>query len=119
MPLVILSDRPELKVAQGIQARAVNTENLTVLHVRIDKGAMLPEHAHVNEQVVNVIEGQLELTVERETFILEPGKVMVLPSNVPHSGKALTDVKVVDVFYPAREDFRGSSFGGYPSDPNR
>lgn len=119
MPLVLLSDLPDLEIAQGIHAHAVTAENVTVLHVRIDKGALLPEHAHVNEQVINVIDGQLKLTVQGETHILEPGKVMVLPSNVPHSGKALTDVKVVDVFYPVREDFRGSKFDGYPGDPNR
>lgn len=119
MPLVLLCDLPDLEIAQGIHAHAVNAENLTVLHVRIDQGALLPEHAHVNEQVINVVEGRLELTVEGKTHILEPGKVMVLASNVPHSGRALTDVKVVDVFYPVREDFRGSKFGGYPGDPNR
>lgn len=119
MPLLIMSDLPELEIAPGIRARAVNTENMTVLHVRLDQGALLPEHAHVNEQIVNVIEGRLELTVDNETVILEPGKVMVLPSNLPHSAKALTDVKVIDVFYPVREDFRGSSSGGYPGDPNR
>ena len=60
-----------------------------------------------------VIEGELELTVEGKTHSLVPGVVMVLPPNVPHSGRAVTDVKVVDVFHPAREDFRGDSFGGY------
>ena len=44
---------------------------------------------------------------------MKSGKVMVLAPNVPHSGKALTDVNVIDVFHPVREDFRGASFGGY------
>jgi len=39
----------------------------------------------------------------------------VLEPNVPHSGVAKTDVRVIDVFHPVREDFRGASFGGYPS----
>ena len=38
---------------------------------------------------------------------------MVLPSNVPHSGRAITDVKVIDVFQPVREDFIGAEFSGY------
>lgn len=26
--------------------------------------------------------------------------------HVPHSGRALTDCRVIDVFYPVREDYR-------------
>ncbi|MCP4549367.1 MAG: cupin domain-containing protein, partial [bacterium] len=66
----------------------------------------LAEHAHDNEQIVNVMEGELELTVEGQKHLLVPGKVLVLPPNVPHSGRAVTDVYVVDTFHPVREDFR-------------
>ena len=45
-------------------ANAINTDTVTVLHVRIEEGALLPEHSHYNEQVVNVIEGELELNVK-------------------------------------------------------
>ena len=113
MGLVKLEDLPELTIAEGIRMRAVTAETMTVAHVKIAAGAVLPLHAHVNEQVVNVIEGELELVVEGKAQSLVPGKVMVLPPNVPHSGRAVTDCRVVDVFHPVREDFRGASFGGY------
>ncbi len=113
MGLVKLDELPELQIADGILARAVTAQTVTVLHVRIAAGAILPEHAHHNEQVVNVVDGELELTVDGTTHCLVPGKVMVLPPNVPHSGRAVTDCTVVDVFHPVREDFRGTSFGGY------
>lgn len=113
MGLVNLDNLPALEIAPGISARVVTADTFTVAHVSIKKGSLLPEHAHYHEQVINVTEGELELTVEGTTHILKPGKVMVLPPNVPHSGKALTDVKVVDVFHPIREDFRGANFGGY------
>ncbi len=115
MPLIELDQQPDLEIAPGIHARVVTAENVTVAHVHLTKGTLLPEHEHPHEQVVNVIEGELELTVEDEATILRPGRVMVLPSNVPHSGRALTEVRVVDVFHPVREDFRGGSFGGYPA----
>ena len=59
MGFVELSDLPELKIANGIRAYAVTADTVTVLHVRIEEGALLPEHSHYNEQVVNVIEGVL------------------------------------------------------------
>ena len=118
MGLVKLDELPELQIAEGILMRAVTAQSMTVAHVKLSAGAMLPEHAHVNEQVVNVIEGELELTVEGRPFSLVPGKVMVLPPNVVHSGRAVTDCRVVDAFHPVREDFAGTSFGGYPGKNN-
>jgi len=114
MGLVKLNELPELEIARGILMRAVMAENVTVAHVKLAEGALLPEHAHPNEQVVNVIEGELELNVEGKLYSLVPGKVMVLPPNVRHFGRAVTECRVIDVFHPVREDFRGKSFGGYP-----
>ncbi len=69
---------------------------------------------HYNEQVVNVIEGEPELTVDGKTFKLIPGNVMVLETNVVHSGVAVKACKVIDIFHPVHKDFVNSSFGGYP-----
>jgi len=114
MPLVKLDELPELEISKGILMRAVTTQTVTVGHVRIVAGSPLPEHAHYHEQVVNVIEGELELSANGQTYRLVPGKVLVIPPNVVHSGRAITDCRVIDVFHPVREDFRGTSFGGYP-----
>jgi len=114
MGFVKLSDLPELKLADGIRGRAVTAGSVTVFHAELDAGALLPAHNHHHEQVVNVIEGELELVVEGTTHRLVPGTAMVLASNVVHSGRAVTKCRVVDVFQPVREDFAGPSFGGYP-----
>lgn len=114
MGLVKLDELPELEIAEGILMRAVTAQSMTVAHVKLSAGALLPEHAHVNEQIVNVIDGELELTVEGQPYRLVPGKVMVLAPHVVHSGRAVTDCRVVDAFHPVREDFAGTSFGGYP-----
>ena len=106
MALFELERLPDLKLADGITARVVTAGTMTVTHVFLAAGAILPEHAHVNEQVVNVTDGELELTVEGTPYRLVPGKVMVLPPNVPHAGRAVTDCRVIDVFHPVREDFR-------------
>jgi len=113
MGLVKLDELPELQIAEGILGRAVTAGTVTVLHVKLAAGAILPEHSHHHEQVVNVMEGELELTVDGTPYSLAPGKVMVLPPNIVHSGRVISDCRVVDVFHPVREDFAGTSFGGY------
>ncbi len=63
MGFIQLKDLPELEITKGIKAHAITTDTISVLHVTLDNGAILPEHSHYNEQVVNVIEGELELVV--------------------------------------------------------
>jgi len=71
----------------------------------IDAGASLPEHAHPHEQVVHLLEGELSLTVAGINKVMKTGSVAVIPSNARHFGKAVTVCRVLDVFYPLREDY--------------
>ena len=66
----------------------------------------MPEHQHPHEQVATSLEGSFELTVGSQTHVLEPGRVVIIPSNTPHGGRALTDCRLLDTFYPVREDYR-------------
>jgi len=47
-----------------------------------------------------------ELTINDGTRKLGPGTVAIIPSNARHSGKAVTDCRIIDAFYPIREDYR-------------
>ena len=53
-----------------------------------------------------VTKGEFELTINCETRILRPGNIAVIPSDVLHSAKAITDCEITDVFYPIREDYK-------------
>ena len=103
--LIHLDNLTEKEVVPGYKGKFVHSKNITAAYWNITAGSPLPEHSHVHEQIVNVLEGTLELTVKDETYKLTPGSVVVIPSNVPHSGKAVTHCKVIDIFYPVREDY--------------
>ena len=53
-----------------------------------------------------MVEGEFEMTIDGETRVLGPGAVAVIPPNAVHSGKAIKKCRVIDVFYPIREDYR-------------
>jgi quercetin dioxygenase-like cupin family protein len=46
-----------------------------------------------------------KVTVDGSVEIAKPGLVAIVPANVRHSVKALTDGKVIIVDYPARRGF--------------
>jgi len=106
MTLTHLSEIAAREIVKGFHGKFVHTDHITVTFWEIDAGALLPEHAHPHEQITIVISGQLELTVGGERRVLENGLVEVIPGNTPHSGRGLTACTVIDVFYPARDDYR-------------
>ena len=101
-----LKDIAEREIVPGYRARFIHSDHMTLAFWDVDPGATLPEHSHPHEQIANVLEGQFELTVAGESKILEPGMVAVIPSDVPHSGKAITACRLLDAFQPSRDDYR-------------
>ena len=106
MPSVNLNDVPQREVFAGFSGRFVHSQFMTFAHWEIKAGAALPSHSHPHEQVVNMIEGEFELTSNGVTQRLGPRSVAVIPPNAMHSGRAITDCRILDVFHPVREDYR-------------
>ena len=102
---VNLSTIKEREVWPGFHGKLIHADTMTFAYWRIDQGASIHEHHHEHEQVVNMIEGEFELVVDGKSSICRPGDVVVIPSNVPHSGVALTPCRILDVFQPVRADY--------------
>jgi quercetin dioxygenase-like cupin family protein len=97
---------PSKEVAPGVKGKFAHSKEMTIAWWEIEKDALLKMHSHDHEQVVNVIEGTLQVIVGDRTWILTPGSVLVIPSGVPHEAKGVTSCRVIDVFYPVREDYK-------------
>ncbi len=93
----------------GYMARFIHTEHMTFSYLDVKAGYPSPDHSHPHEQVAMVLEGEFELTIEGAPIRFGPGSSVVIPSNVRHSGRAVTDCKLLDVFTPVREDYRALS----------
>lgn len=90
----------------GTSVRFLHTERMTFAYWSFEAGATLPEHGHDHEQVTNVLEGQFELTIDGEARRIGPNEPAIIPPGAAHSGKAVTDCYILDVFCPVREDYR-------------
>jgi quercetin dioxygenase-like cupin family protein len=106
MPFLNLHELEEKELIPGFKGNFVHSENMTIAYWGIEADAVLPEHSHPHEQVANIIEGELELTVSGQMKVLRPGSVAIIPSDAVHSGRAITRCRVIDVFHPVREDYR-------------
>lgn len=106
MQKININEVSSKEVVPGFHGVFVHTDNITTAYWDIVGGSVLPEHKHVNEQIMNLIEGEFEMELEGEVLKLYSGAVVVIPSNASHSGKAITNCKIIDVFNPVREDYK-------------
>jgi mannose-6-phosphate isomerase-like protein (cupin superfamily) len=76
---------------------------MTFGHWDIAEGAAdLHEHEHPQEEVWNVVEGEVLLVVDQQERRLRPGDAAVVPPNTPHSAKTLGACRAVVVDHPVR-----------------
>jgi quercetin dioxygenase-like cupin family protein len=112
MSFIHLDDLPEQEPVDGYHVRFVHSDQMTLAYWTVEAGAAIPTHQHPHEQVATVLEGTFELTVDGETRRMGPDDVAVIPSNVPHGGRAVTACRMIDAFQPVREDYRDADRTG-------
>ncbi len=103
------STLPVTTVIPGFHGRFAHSSRMTFALWEIDEGALLPVHSHPHEQVAHVLEGRFEVTIEGVPQVLAAGMVGVILPDQVHSGRALTACRILDVFAPVREDYRGGA----------
>ena len=101
-----IDDLEERVIIPGTRVRFVHSESMTIAHWHFDPNIDLPEHSHPHEQICNVVEGEFELTIDGVPELMTAGHYRVIPPNAVHSGHSFTACKIIDVFSPAREDYR-------------
>ncbi|MBA2296635.1 MAG: cupin domain-containing protein, partial [Actinobacteria bacterium] len=69
------------QVWDGITARAVHGERLTLALVELEPGAIAEEHSHDHEQLGMVLRGSIRFRVGDEKRELGPGETWEIPSD--------------------------------------
>lgn len=106
MAVVDMSEIPLTpNVAPGWDGRFLHTKHLTVARWQVTAGTKLPAHSHPNEQVTIVLSGEFEFSIAGEAVRAGAGQLAVVAADVLHSGVAITDCTLLDIFYPARRDY--------------
>lgn len=90
----------------GIEFKTLAHGTKTLLtEFRLEKGRVLPRHAHPHEQIGYLISGALRLTIGDETFDAKPGDAWCIAGGVEHQATILEDSVAIEVFSPVREEY--------------
>jgi mannose-6-phosphate isomerase-like protein (cupin superfamily) len=105
MPFLDTSGLKVIERLPGWKGRFFHTATMTFADYEFTAGSTVHEHFHPEEEVYEVIAGELEMSVDGVSQVVRPGIVAIVPSNARHSVGALTDGPVVIVDHPARPEF--------------
>ena len=116
--LVELREMTPIQVWDGVLARRVHGDQLTLAVVELAPSSVVPEHRHPNEQCGLVIEGAVTFRIADEVRELGPGGTWRIPANVPHEVQTGPDgAVVIDAFAPPRTDWDNLPTVGTADEP--
>jgi mannose-6-phosphate isomerase-like protein (cupin superfamily) len=122
-------DTTGLKIVErlpGWKGRFFHTATMTFADYEFTAGSTIHEHFHPEEEVYEVIAGELEMQVDGLTHVVRPGVVAIVPSNTRHwrphrGGSAVQTAKVTPHRSPCRNRwpmrrarYRWSTGAGWP-----
>jgi unsaturated pyranuronate lyase len=103
----IQSENIEWKtVDNGVRRKILgHDDQVMMVHIRFEKGAIGTLHHHVHRQISYVESGSFEVTIDGKKDILKQGDCFFVAPDLVHGVVALEQGSLVDVFTPARMDF--------------
>ncbi len=73
----------------------------TVTLFAFDEGQGLSEHTAPFDAIVEVVEGEAQITISGTNFDLRAGQMIIMPANEPHSLRAVKQFKMLLVMLRA------------------
>ena len=94
------------KADNGVERKILGYDDqLMMVCVRFEKGAVGSLHHHVHRQVSYVEAGRFEVTIDGKKSVLEKGDCFFVAPDLVHGVVALEKGTLVDIFTPCRMDF--------------
>ena len=94
---------PVIERLPGWRGRYFDSPSMTFGHYEFDAGAAIHEHFHPQEEVWQIIAGEVEFTIDGVTQRVGADFVGIIPPNTPYYVKAISNGEAIVVDYPLRE----------------
>ncbi|MBU2540890.1 MAG: cupin domain-containing protein [Candidatus Omnitrophica bacterium] len=95
MQVLSLKEMVEYQGRSIVSKEIIKKESGIVTLFAFDEGQGLSEHTAPFDALVNVLDGQAEVKISGEPFIVKEGELIIMPANKPHSIQAIEKFKML------------------------
>jgi quercetin dioxygenase-like cupin family protein len=93
-------------VLEGIRRKTLVYGAKTLMtEFLLEKGRVLPRHAHPHEQTGYLVKGQIRISIGADEYDVHAGDSWCVPGGVEHGAAVMEDAVAVEVFSPVREEY--------------
>jgi quercetin dioxygenase-like cupin family protein len=104
-PFRTWNGRDSWEFADGVRIHAIGGEQVLLCRVNYEPGKQVPWHVHEDtEQVMFVLDGEVEITIEDETQTLRAGDVGVVNRGLRHKLFSENGVTFIEALAPVPLD---------------
>jgi len=90
-----LSDLVKYQENAVVSSEVIKKDTGIITVFAFDKGQGLSEHTAPFDALVNIIDGQADVTISGKLFTVKKGEMVIMPANKPHSMKAVEKFKML------------------------
>jgi quercetin dioxygenase-like cupin family protein len=92
---VRLVDLAEYQKDSVVSRMVLNKKSGTVTLFAVDEGQSLSEHTAPFDALVQILDGEAEITISGKSFLVKKGEMVLMPANKPHALKAVKKFKMM------------------------
>ena len=93
------------KTINSLMIALKNSLNAAVF--AFDKDEMLSEHSAPADALVYVLDGELEISINKVLHRIKKGEMILMPANIPHALKAIEKAKMLLIIVKKQDDIGG------------
>lgn len=92
--VIRLEELVQYQEGSVVSRAIIQGEKGTVTLFAFDKGQFLSEHSAPFDVLVQILEGEMNISIGGKTNIVCGGESLIMPADIPHALKASTRVKM-------------------------
>ena len=90
-----LKDLADYQKGSVVSREIIAKDTGTVTLFAFDEGQGLSQHTAPFDAMVNILDGEAEITISGKPFHLSTGEMIVMPANEPHALRAVKKFKMM------------------------
>ena len=89
------SESIEYSKGSVVSKTIIDKKSGTVTLFAFDEGQKLSEHTAPFDAMVQLLDGEAEIIINKKPFILTQNEIIIMPANIPHAVNAVKKFKML------------------------